>query len=295
MRILLMVAALLLTLAACSGQGSSQSSTSGDHGQKSAQDHGTSNKQTQKPQGSKDKKSGENQKQANKQKKNKQDNQIQKKVQPKYEVTKNYDVKPIGDADPKVVLLTIDDAPDEHAVEMAKTLKNMHAKAIFFIMGTFLKSEEGKEKLKKIHDMGFMVGNHTVTHPTLSEISKKKQREEIVPVYKEIKEITGEPAKFFRAPHGINTDVSAQLAKERGVLPMNWSYGYDWHQQYEDPKALTDIMLKPDPPGLLHNGAILLMHDRVWTAKALPNIVKGLRKKGYKFVDPAELKTPEAS
>ncbi|HEX6923612.1 MAG TPA: polysaccharide deacetylase family protein [Bacillales bacterium] len=216
----------------------------------------------------------------------------EKPLKPKYKMTENYYIEPIGDADPKVVLLTIDDAPDEHAVEMAKTLKELNAPAIFFIMGTFIDNKEGKQKIEKIHEMGFPVGNHTVTHPTLSQIPKEEQKEEIIPVYKELKKLTGEPVKFFRAPHGDNTDLSDKLAAERDVLVMNWSYGYDWHSEYQDPEALTKIMLHPDPEGLLRNGAILLMHDRDWTAKALDDIVKGLRKQGYKILDPALLKTP---
>jgi peptidoglycan-N-acetylglucosamine deacetylase len=42
----------------------------------------------------------------------------------------------------------------------------------------------------------------------------------------------------------------------------------------------------------LNNGANLLMHDRTWTSEALPDIVKGLREKGYETLDPAKIKTP---
>lgn len=212
-----------------------------------------------------------------------------KPLKPEYKMMKNYYIKPIDNADPKVVLLTIDDAPDKHAVEMAKTLKKLHAKAIFFIMGVFIDSKKGKEKLKEIHQMGFPVGDHTMTHPFLCKIPKAKQKEEIMSVYRDIGNILGQPPKFFRAPHGDNTSVSRKLTKEYNMLAMNWSYGYDWHPQYENPQALTHIMLNSP---YLANGAILLMHDRAWTAKALPDIVKGLRKKGYKILDPALLRTP---
>lgn len=213
---------------------------------------------------------------------------------PKYKMTDNFYIKPIDDSDPKVVLLTIDDAPEEHAVEMAKTLKRLDAKAIFYINKIYVDKDNGKEKLKKLHKMGFPLGNHTVSHPNLSDLSKKEQRDELVPVYDQIKKVTGEPVKFFRAPHGVNTALSDKLAKQRDVLVMNWSYGYDFKAGYQDADKLTDIMLDPDPSGLLRDGAILLMHDRDWTNKALADIVKGLRDKGYKILDPALLKTPQS-
>lgn len=279
----------MLVLSACSAKsdtGNSKSEDqSGQSNQKATDDSGKKKKndedQTEKKGDQEDKK-------------DKQKGATFKQKKPEYKMTDDYYVKPIDDADPKVVLLTIDDAPEDHAVEMAKKLKKMDAKAIFYINKIYVDKGNGKEKLKKLHKMGFPLGNHTATHPNLSDLSKKEQRKELIPVYDQIEKITGEPVKFFRAPHGVNTDVSNKLAKQRDVLAMNWSYGYDFMADYEDADKLKKIMLKPDPPGLLHNGAILLMHDRDWTNEALEDIVKGLRDKGYKILDPALLKTPQS-
>ncbi|HEU5138513.1 MAG TPA: polysaccharide deacetylase family protein [Bacillales bacterium] len=301
MRVFMMIAALLLLLAACSGQPESQGTPkTGDQKDPPAQQDQNDNKETEEDQSKgEDTAKGESKKDDKQMDEDKGDQEKEKPkkeepVKPKYVMNENYYIDPIDNADPKVVLLTIDDAPDEHAVEMAKTLKKLHAPAIFFIMGTFIDNKEGKKEIKKIHEMGFPVGNHTITHPTLSQISKEEQREEIVPLYEELKDLTGEPVKFFRAPHGDNTELSDKLAAERDVLVMNWSYGYDWHEKYQDPEALTQIMLHPDPEGLLRDGAILLLHDRDWTAKALDDIVKGLREMGYTLLDPALLKTPQS-
>ena len=201
-----------------------------------------------------------------------------------------YAVEPIGDANAKVVLLTIDDAPDKRALDMAKTLKNLDAPAIFFVNGHFIDSEEEKIVLKEIQDLGFMIGNHTKTHANLKQLSEEQQREEILTVSDTVEEVTGERPVFFRAPFGVNTDFSKALAKEDGMLLMNWSFGYDWEKQYMDADALADIMINTE---FLRDGANLLMHDREWTANALEKIVIGLREKGYDFVDPATIKVTE--
>lgn len=195
-------------------------------------------------------------------------------------------VEPISDAPAEAVLITIDDAPDKNAAAMATTLKELDVPAIFFVNGHFLDSDEEKANLKKIHEMGFAIGNHTKTHPNLKDITEEEQREEIVSVSDAVEEIIGERPKFFRAPHGSNTDFSRALVAEEGMLLMNWSYGYDWEQQYMEAAALTDIMVNTE---FLRNGSNLLMHDRDWTAEALPGIIDGLSAKGYSFVDPAEL------
>lgn len=212
-------------------------------------------------------------------------------AEPLYEMNpKTYSIEPIGDANPNVVLLTIDDAPDKRALDMAKTLKEMNVPAIFFVNGHFINTDEKKEILKEIHDMGFVIGNHTKTHANLKSLSEEEQKEEILSVNEIVEEVTGERPRFFRAPFGSNTDYSRALAQQESMLLMNWSYGYDFVKEYMTKEAITDIMINTE---LLRNGSNLLMHDREWTADALEDIVNGLRDKGYEFVDPKLIKTIE--
>lgn len=211
----------------------------------------------------------------------------------------NWSLEPIEDGiDENVVLLTIDDIPDKHSLEMAKILKKLDAPAIFFANGHFLHNEENKEMLRQIHELGFPIGNHTMTHPNLAEISEADQRAEILELNTLIEEIIGEKPKFFRAPHGVNTDFVRELVKQENMLLMNWTYGYDYFEPYKDAEKLTEAMITGKGPevdvnySLLKPGANLLMHDREWTLAALEDIVEGLREQGYSFVDPATIELP---
>ncbi|ANU27846.1 polysaccharide deacetylase family protein [Planococcus versutus] len=207
--------------------------------------------------------------------------------EPRYQINSaNWSVQPIADADEKVVLVTIDDAPDKHSMEMAETLKSQDIPAIFFVNGHFLDSDEKKQQLKEIHEMGFVIGNHTYSHQDLKSLTEEQQREEITKVNEMVEDITGEKPKFFRAPFGSNTDFSKQLVADEEMVLMNWTYGYDWEKQYQEAQALADIMVNTE---YLNNGANLLMHDRDWTVEALPRIIQGLADKGYGFVDPKEI------
>ena len=216
-----------------------------------------------------------------------EDEFVEEVVEPLYELDASWGLKPVGDANPKVVLLTIDDAPDKRALDMAKTLKELNAPAIFFVNGHFIETDEEKAILKEIHELGFAIGNHTKTHPNLKQSTEEQQREEILSVSDRVEEVIGERPKFFRAPFGVNTDYSKALVKEEEMLLMNWSFGYDWEKQYMDAAAIADIMVNTE---LLRNGSNLLMHDREWTADALKEIVEGLRAKGYEMIDPASIK-----
>lgn len=204
-------------------------------------------------------------------------------IEPEYTMNEVWSIVPIDDADEEVVLLTIDDAPDNNTLDMAHTLKDLDANAIFFVNGHLLETPEKQDVIKEVHEMGFVIGNHAYTHQNLNDLSESEQREEIVGVNDLVEDITGERPKFFRAPFGENTDYSREVVKEEGMALMNWSYGYDWNAEYTTKEAITDIMINTE---LLSNGANLLMHDRDWTAAGLHDIVTGLRDKGYEMVDP---------
>lgn len=212
------------------------------------------------------------------------------KEKPLYRINENnWSVEPIQDANAQVVLLTFDDAPDKHALAMAKTLQELEVKAIFFVNGHFLDTEEEANVLREIHKLGFLIGNHTFSHTSLKELTKEEQYNEIVALNDRVEEIIGERPKFFRAPFGLNTEESRNIVAEEKMLIMNWTYGYDWEKEYQNKESLADIMV--NSPYLV-NGANLLMHDRAWTSEALPEIIKGLQSKGFEIVDPTTIQTP---
>src|SRR5699024_8320052 len=183
-----------------------------------------------------------------------------------------FSVEPIDgneDNDEKLVLLTFDDAPYGNTIEIAEALKERDVKALFFINGMYMEDEEGFETIQKVHEMGFEIGNHTHTHAKLDDYSESDQLEEIIKTNDIIKEATGEKPRFFRAPHGVMTDYAKQVIEDENMTWMNWSFGYDWESEYQNSDALVDITLNTE---FLGDGANILMHDREWTAEAIPEI-----------------------
>lgn len=210
------------------------------------------------------------------------------KIVPLYKInTKNWSIEPISDAPKNIVLLTVDDAPDQYGDEMARILNSLGVKAIFFVNGHFLKNETGRKQLQEIAQLGHEIGNHTMNHPNLSKLSEEEQRKEIVELNNLVEEIIGKRPRFFRAPFGVNTEVSRTVVTEEGMQMMNWSYGYDYFKEYMEKDALINIMVNAPE---LRNGANLLLHDRKFTMEALEEIVKGLQNKGYSIVDPIYIK-----
>ncbi|HLR15069.1 MAG TPA: polysaccharide deacetylase family protein [Bacillota bacterium] len=214
--------------------------------------------------------------------------ETEEEIEPTYTIDDIWQIVPIEDANEDVALITIDDAPDKYALEMAHTLKELDVPAIFFVNGHFIETDEKKEILKEIHELGFTIGNHTYSHADLQSLSEEEQYDEIVQVNDMVEEIIGERPKFFRAPFGQNTDYSKSVAEDESMVLMNWTYGYDWDAAYQTKESITDIMLHAPE---LRSGANLLMHDREWTNAALADIVTGLEEQGYELIDPKEIET----
>lgn len=221
-----------------------------------------------------------------------------KKVEPvNYEYRINPEistVQPIAeDGNAKVALLTFDDAPQQpnsYTVEIAETVKSKEANAIFFVMGQFLTNEQARKDIKTVYDMGFEIGNHSYSHPDFQSLTYDEQLEEIKSTNDLIEEITGERPRFLRAPYGQYNDDTMAIAAAEGMTIMNWTYGYDWVEEFMEGTALADVMVNSK---YLGDGANLLMHDRPWTNDAIGAIIDGLRAKDITIVDPNVIESPE--
>ena len=197
------------------------------------------------------------------------------------------EIKPLTEnSSSDVVLLTFDDCPrlpESHIMRIAETLKAKNANAIFLANGMYLQTDEGKQLLKKVHEMGFEIGNHTSNHPNLRDLTYEEQYAEIEETNRIIYEITGEKVRWFRPPYGKFNMDTITICNELRLQLMTWSFGYDWMDEYHDGTALAKVSLEND---YLRPGANILMHDLSWTADALDKIIDGYRAKGYHIVDP---------
>lgn len=202
------------------------------------------------------------------------------------------------DANPSIVLATVDDVPRKlpetptSSVEEAQAMADRGIYGIFFVNGMYLQGEygeEGRQALKEIADMGHVIGNHTLTHYSLDQVPDEETlRHEIIGNQDIIEEVIGYRPQSFRPPHGIEIPELEGILEEENMVAMNWSYGFDWDENYSDPKTLADVMVNTE---FLSPGANLLMHDLTWTNEAMPAILDGIQAKGYEFVDARDIAT----
>ncbi len=191
----------------------------------------------------------------------------------------------------KTCYLTFDDGPSENTLKILKILKKYDAKATFFVVGTA--KLEYLPKIKKAgHAIGLHANNHDYSKIYKSRNAFLKDQEKLsAKVEKQI----GEKVSIMRFPGGSNNTVSKKYKK--GIMTdlttqvklKGYAY-FDWNVDSGDAsgnnvpaKTITKNVLKSAEN---KNSICVLMHDtdaKDTTVKALPGIIEGLKKQGYKF------------
>ncbi len=197
----------------------------------------------------------------------------------------------------KRVVISFDDGPDpQWTPKILDVLKQYNVKAVFFTIG--LEAEKYPGLLKRVYREGHEIGNHTFTHPDISNISAQYARVELNLTERLMAAKLGIKPVLFRPPYSI--DQEPDTADEVRPLELTQSMGYitvgdkidpdDWRDNPRpSPEQITQSVLNQ----LGHGGSVILLHDgggnRANTVKALPMIIEGVRARGYQIVSVHEL------
>ncbi|MDY0324011.1 MAG: polysaccharide deacetylase family protein [Candidatus Carbobacillus sp.] len=197
---------------------------------------------------------------------------------------KNYRLVPLDDqSDKNVILITVDDAPQGASTEALLDLFDQYdVKAIWFLNGIY--AVKHPDLVKKIYDHGHIIGNHSWSHPKLKSLNETETEKEIVRLNDWIEQTTGERPRFFRPPFGVMTEAAkAVIAKEKMQM-MNWTWGsLDW--ELKTPDKISENVLSHAAPG-----TNFLFHDKKITVEAMKQILPELKKQGYHFALPTEVR-----
>lgn len=201
---------------------------------------------------------------------------------------KQYNAYYASDTDEKILYLTFDAGYENgNTPAILEALKKHQAPAVFFTVGNFIK--DNPDLIKRMITEGHIVGNHTMTHPDMSQISSMESfQKELEGVEELYTSVTGEPmTKFYRPPRGVYSTENLSMAKELGYSTFFWSLAYvDWIQEQQPSKEEAFQKLIPR----IHPGAIVLLHNTSSTnAAILDELLTRWEEMGYQFHSIKEL------
>ncbi len=200
---------------------------------------------------------------------------------------------------PKKVALSFDDGPDpEWTPKILDVLKKYGVHGSFFMIGE--EAENNPGVMERVYREGHEVGNHTFTHPDLSEISIGQVDLQLNLTERLFAAKLGVQPLYFRPPYSIDqepdtNDQAAPVDHVQGlgyVIVGNKIDTNDWDEHpRKTPQEITDSVfqqIKDMEVKTWARGSVILLHDgggnRQATVDALPVLITALRAKGYEIV-----------
>jgi len=197
------------------------------------------------------------------------------------------------------VALSFDDGPDPKWTPLIlDVLRNKGVKGAFMMIG-----DEGQKNvgiMKRVVREGHEIGNHTYTHPDISEISNQQLDLELRLTERLFESKLGVQPLYFRPPYDI--DEEPDTDDQAAPIEIIQKAGYtivgskldtnDWNEHpRKTPAEMTQSILdqleimKVKPQ---FRGSVILLHDgggdRSATVAALPMLIDTLRAHGYSIV-----------
>jgi peptidoglycan/xylan/chitin deacetylase (PgdA/CDA1 family) len=224
-----------------------------------------------------------------------------------------------------VAYLTIDDAPSDDFTHKLAFLRARGVPAVFFCIGERLERHEGAV-MHAIRD-GFLIGNHSYSHPRFSELSVDAATREITltdAIIERLYRAAGRqlPAKLFRFPYGdkgrdirlLNRRLTAlgyaglRIADPRLTFPflrwlrfrdadswwtfdvLDWCLAHADHQyRIHSPQDVFDRLDRELSRTWWTIGSnhVFLLHDHTATADVFEHTIELLLARGFVFKLPS--------
>lgn len=179
----------------------------------------------------------------------------------------------------KKIAITFDDGPSIYTEELLDGLKERGVSATFFVIGK--SAEQYPDIVKREHDEGHLVGNHTYNHVEITKLSEEKAREEIERTNTVLENLLETSIEYVRPPFGL---WQKKLETDMNVIPVMWSVDpLDWTTENVD-EIVNKVVTEAE------ENDIILLHDCYKSSvQAAFRIVDMLQKEGFEFVTADEL------
>jgi peptidoglycan/xylan/chitin deacetylase (PgdA/CDA1 family) len=197
------------------------------------------------------------------------------------------------------VAISFDDGPDpKWTPRILDILKQKNVKGTFFLIGA--EAAENIGLMQRLFREGNEIGNHTYTHPDISEISPQALDFQVSLTERLFASKLGVQPLYFRPPYDIDEEPETD-DQAAPIVPIQ-NKGYivigskidtnDWNEhprkspQEIAQSVLAQLQIMKTKPQF--RGSVILMHDgggdRSATVAALPVLIDSLRAHGYAIV-----------
>jgi len=188
-----------------------------------------------------------------------------------------YDEKPT-----KYIALSFDDGPSGVTRNLLDALDAKKVKATFFLIGRNIRGN--KAAAQAIFDAGHEIGNHSDGYDSLGSAATGTITISLYAASHAISDVTGTDPVLFRAPN-VNYGANlTQVCTELGMAIVGVSvWSNDWQDTVTTAQIIANVNSNPQ------DGSIINCHEYAKTVDAVPDMIDGLRNKGFWIMTVGEL------
>lgn len=190
----------------------------------------------------------------------------------------------------KSLALTYDDGPATTDYNLLAVLAAHGVKATFFMQGTAV--EQHPEIAQTIARGGHVIGNHTMTHPCMPNLSRVEMEKEIDACEQTLQKAVGAHSRLFRPPYVATNDILQSVLDERGLDNILWcAAGHDWRAGQVAAVSFASVQDELNNGYRGNKGAgIILLHDTIPATEAATDlIITHYKREGFTFYTVPEL------
>lgn len=189
------------------------------------------------------------------------------------------------DPSKKLVAITFDDgpvgtAPTASSQRIMDVLEKYGLHCTYFYWGEKI-NDDNINEIRRAYSLGCELGNHSFTHPYLTNMNADQIRNEIKKTNDLLSPISGNEVTLVRPPYGSTNNT---VANNVGAPMINWSLdSADWNNGNYN-SVLSNLRRG------IKDGSIVLCHQTYdFTAQAMETLIPELIEQGYLVVSVSEL------
>lgn len=197
-----------------------------------------------------------------------------------------------GPRDLPQVALSFDDGPDSiFPPQILDILERTGTPATFYVVGA--RADRLPDLTIRMDRVGGELGNHRYDdrHRDLRQLRPEAVLQTMSRTHEVITELSGRTPVTFRPPFGFYNAFVLSSAQRFGYTTVLWDVdSLDW-QSLSAQQILENVLPR------VQNGSVILMHsgvtlpgeDLTGTVRALPEIIRDLRARGFRLVTVAQM------
>lgn len=177
--------------------------------------------------------------------------------------------------------LTFDEGYENgNTAAILDVLKEKDQKATFFVTYSYVR--DNPALVQRMIDEGHVIGNHSVRHLSMPDLTLEEARGEIVTLHTFMRDTYGVEMTVFRPPMGEYSQQTLALTQALGYKSAFWSFAY---YDYEPDDQMGREAALAKVAENIHPGELVLLHAVSTDNTAiLPDLIDILRGQGYEIL-----------